>query len=204
MIRDRKTYRTCSELPLYNFIKIVVDDDLTWLYAEDKSILTRNIDLNALWMDIFSEYTELSNNPQNKHVFALKKELAIINNKLTVIQTSVNYLSQFYDKRLCDMLVKMGFRYKFTPESLAEDLKLTVSSAKKLLIRRKEVQAEYDGLNKSSGKATEDYFYGLIRDISRFNGFPIDPKKTNVTEFVKDINAFNLANTPKNGKPRKN
>lgn len=199
MISTRKTYSSCNELPLYNFIKIVVYDDLNFLYSERKTLLNTNIDLKSLWSDIFAEYTSISNNTQSKHVFALTKEITVINNKLSIIQNAVNYLAKHYDKRLCDMLRRMGFMYRFTPETLQNDLRLTVSSAKRLLIRRQEAQGDYNELNKSDKKVTEDDFLGLVRQISRFNGFPIDVKKTSVTEFVKDINAFNIENTPKNG-----
>lgn len=199
MIRARKTYTSCSDLPLYNFIKIVVHDDLNWLYSEDKSILTHSIDLQPVWETIFAEYTTISNNTQSKHVFALTKEIALINNKLFIIQNTVNYLAKVYDVRLCDMLRRMGFRYKFTPETLEKDLKLTVSSAKSMVIRMQEAEADYNKLNNSDKKVTEDDFYGLVREIARFNGFPIDAKRTTVTEFVSDIKAFNAVNKPKNG-----
>lgn len=199
MMRERQTYRTCSELPLYNFIKIVVHDDLSWLYAERKSLFSRNIELQPIWADIFSEYTTISANTRSKHVFALTKEITVINNKLMIIQNAVNFLSQNYDKRICDMLRRMGFMYQFTPESMDKDLKLTVSSAKRLLIRKKEAEADYENASSGDQATTEDDFYGLIRQLSRFNGYHIDPKKTTVTEFVKDINAFNIENAPKNG-----
>jgi len=199
MISARKTYKTCSELPLFNFIKIVVHDDLSWLYSERKSLLNRNIDLQPLWGDIFAEYTAISNNTQSKHVFALTKEITVINNKLFIIQSAVNYLSKNYDKRLCDMLRKMGFMYPFTKESLQNDLKLTISSAKRLVIRKQEAEDDYSKLNTSDKKVTEDDFYGLVTQISRFVAFRINPKETTVTEFVKYINAFNRENKPKNG-----
>lgn len=199
MIIARKTYTSCSELPLYNFIKIVVHENLSFLYSEGRTVFNRNIDLRPLWEEIYSEYTTISNNTQSKHVFALTKEITVINNKLQIIQNAVNYLAKHYDVRLCDMLRRMGFMYKFTPESLQNDLKLTVSSAKRMIVRRQEAEADYNKLNVSDKKVTEDDFYGLIRQLSRFNGFPIDVKKTTVTEFVKDINAFNAENKPKNG-----
>lgn len=199
MIRARKTYTSCSELPLYNFIKIVVHDDLNWLYSEHRTVLNRNTDLQPVWENIFAEYTTISNNTQSKHVFALTKEITVINNKLYIIQCAVDYLAKVYDERLCIMLRKMGFRYRFTPETLEKDLKLTISSAKSMIIRKQEAEADYAKLNQSDKKVTEDDFYGLVREISRFNRFPIDARKTSVTEFVKDINAFNIVNKPKNG-----
>lgn len=200
MIVARKTYTSCSELPLYNFIKIVVHDDLNFLYSERRTVFNRNIDLQPLWADIFAEYSTISNNTQSKHVFALTKEITVINHKLDIIQRAVNHLAKpgNYDVRLCDMLRRMGFMYKYNPDSLMNDLKLTISSAKRLVIRKQEAEDDYAKLNVSDKKVTEDDFYGLVRQLSRFNGFPIDVKKTTVTEFVKDINAFNVENAPKN------
>lgn len=199
MINARKTYKSCSELPLYNFIKIVVHDDLNWLYSEPKSILRHSVDLRLLWSDIFAEYTTISNNTQSKHVFALTKEITVINNKLILIQTAVDYLTKNYDERLCAVLRRMGFMYKFTPDTLQNDLKLTISSAKRLVIRKQEAEADYSKLNTSDKKVTEDDFYGLITQLSRFVAFRINPKETTVTEFAKYINAFNIENKPKNG-----
>lgn len=197
MIVARKTYTSCNELPLYNFIKIVVHDDLSFLYSERRTVFNRNIDLQPLWADIFAEYSTISNNTQSKHVFALTKEITVINTKLAIIQNAVNYLAKHYDVRLCDMLRRMGFMYKYNPDSLMNDLKLTISSAKRLVIRKQEAEDDYSKLNVSNKKVTENDFYGLVRQLSRFNGFPIDAKKTTVTEFVKDINAFNVENAPK-------
>jgi len=196
MIRTRKTYNSCSELPLYNFIKIVVHGDLNWLYAENKSALTSKADLQSIWERIFEEYTSISGNPRSAHLFSLVKEITVLGHKLNVINECLKFLSHSYDKRICDALVSMGFRYKFTPESLNDDLRRVVSSSKKYVLQKQEAEAEYSKIKGAESETTEEDFYGLIRQISRFNQFAIDPKTTSVMEFVKDIKAFNLENTP--------
>lgn len=200
MIRARKTYNSCSELPLYNFIKIVCKDDLTWLYAEKKSLLNKNVDLQPVWDQIFSEYCELAKNPKSKQVFELVKELTLLDSKIKLVKNIVEFLRVEINDDLITILKSMGFLYKFQPNTIEKDLNLTLSSAKRFEIRKKEAEQDYKALQTDEKNATEKDFEFLIAQISRFMQFKIDKKTTSVSEYLNYLESFNIANTSKNGK----
>lgn len=197
MIVERKVYRSCSDLPLYNFIKIAVTGDLSWIYSETKKPWHRNIDEQSAWESLFAEYNELSGNQNSEHIYVLARLITSLNNKLRIVHSAVNVLSEKYDKRLCDMLVKMGFRHQFTSDTLIQDLMLTLSNAKSMLIKKQEAEREYEELNKDSQKATEKDYNALIAQLSKYMQFRIDPKKTSVLDFINYIQAFNQEHKPK-------
>lgn len=198
MLRRRKTYTSCADLPLYNFIQMVVHGKYDYIYSEHKTVLNRNFNTKSLYSDIFSEYTSLSDNHQNKHIFELTKDIEVANNKLIIIHSAVSILLTVRDEGLIKMLKGMGFfMFTYSELTMDSDLKKTLTIAKSIAMRRDENFAEYAKIAENNEPVTEDTYYGLIREISRFNKFPIDVHKTTVLEFMKDVKAFEKANTPK-------
>jgi hypothetical protein len=191
MIYPRKTYLSCSELPLFNFIKIVVNDDTSYLYSEPKKPWNKPVDLPALWEGIFNEYSALSGNKQNAHILSLIKEITVLNNKLLIIQEAVSYLSHTFDVRLCNMLRGMGFLFQYNPDSMMNDLKLTISSAKRIIIQKQQAEKEFSALDQDKSKVTEKDYNALLTQLSKYMKFKIDPKQTSVLDFVNYIEAFN-------------
>jgi len=197
-MQSRSIYRSCSELPLFNFIKIVVRGEMEYLYSEPAHRNKSEVELSEVWETIFDEYNELSGNKSSDHILNLIKQVTVINGKLFVITSAVSILENSYSEAMIGVLRRHGFRYSYTPESMQRDLKLTLSSAKKLVIQRQEAERELGELNKSSdGEVKEEDFYKLLRQLSKFNGFHIDAKTTTVLEFLKDIELFNSENSSK-------
>ncbi|RYE40024.1 MAG: hypothetical protein EOP48_25150 [Sphingobacteriales bacterium] len=197
MITQRKTYTSCADLPLYNFIKIAVTGDLTWIYAEQKKPWHRHGDEKGIWQDIFAEYNELSGNRNSAHVYVLVRLITSLNNKLRIVHSAVDVLSRQYNKSLCDMLIKMGFRFSFSPETLVQDLQFTLTNAKSMFIKREEAEKEYAEMNKDSKRASEKDYNALIAQLSKYMQFKIDPKTTSVLDFISYIEAFNQEHKPK-------
>lgn len=206
MIRDRKTYDSCSDLPLYNFIKIVVFGNLDYLYFEKKTIFNRNIDLQGKEKSILDEYSVLSGNKSNTGFLSIVKQLTVVSNKLFLVQTIIAYLRTSYTLELTTILKDMGFRYKFTEESLEVDLIATENSAKKLIIRQKELDNEFKASTEKKGntqEVTEKDWMAMVTQMSKYMGFHIDTKKTCVAQFVTYIDSFIKENTKENGKQAK-
>lgn len=177
-----KHYADCDELPLFNFIKIVVTGDYRWLWKnKDK---TDGTDLKDVWTNITEEYNECSGNLSYKSQLALSKQLTFINNKLVIIQAVVDFLMVEYNKDLCDLLRSMGFVYKYDPADLYKDLKLTISSAKRLVVSLREAEIELNAMEEKQEKPSESNYLILIAQLSKFLGFKIPSKKTSVKEFV--------------------
>lgn len=181
-------YRTCEELPLYNFIKIAVHNDLSWLNADAPEQGTQ---LKQVWEAILEEYNSLSGNTKSAHVLSLVKEITILNNKLYVIQSCVDFLQHTRSEELIQILKDMHFRFTYSPETMQKDLKLTVSSAKTLLMQRREAQKEYEVLQGKEEPLTEKDFYALLTQLSKYNGYKIDAKQTSVLEFTVLMDQYN-------------
>lgn len=196
MIRTRKTFTSCNDLPLHNFIQIVVHDDLKQLYSEPSKLILKQADLKSIWETIFNQYNDLTNNTQSTHILSLVKEITVLNNKIDIVNYAISCLlkaetTQGYEP-LKEMLHSMGFRFSYSDETLHNDCKVTLSSMKAVIMRKNEAIAEYEAIaSDDTKKATEEDYIKLISQLSKFIGFHIDKYKVTVTEYISYINAFN-------------
>jgi len=193
-ILNRKHYTSCENLPLYNWIKLVVTNDVEWLYSEPKKPWHKSKDITPIWERIFEEYSDLSADKTADHVLSMVKGITVINNKLQVIQSAINLLA--IARPLSDyqptikMLNDYGFRFKYSEETLFNDLKLTASSAKTMVIQRQQLEKDYENHQSKQSKSTEKDYYNLIAQLSKFLGFPIDAKKTTVYSYISYVEQY--------------
>lgn len=197
MRTDRPTFKSCSDLPLEIFIQILVHDDKSLLYSRPNKPWYKPVYLQELWDSIFMEYIELSNDDRSKAILELQKEIATLSHKLFIIQQSVTLLSQIQDvsgyQLTIGILKTYGFNYKFTNETLINDLRKTVKSAKQLIIKRDQFKSELEDINKNEQeKATEKDFYVHLANISEAMGFAVDPKNTTVMQYIGYLDRFNV------------
>lgn len=188
MRQVRKTYSGCVDLPLFNFIKIVVYDELKWLYCSESG--GKDADLPAIWADIFNEYTRLSKDHNSLNAIQLVASISFMNNKIEVIHRAVHFLGISYNEDLCNMLRKMSFRFQFTPESLSNDLKLVLSSTKTLILKRDDLAKELAEINASNTKVSESDYYTILAQLSKHFSFHLDPKEISVMQYLKYIESF--------------
>lgn len=179
----RKTYQSCSDLPLNVFINILVDDKKELLYIEPKTAWNKPADLSEIWDKIFIEYTELSNDDRSVLVLNLMRNISVLENKIFIIQnallllSTVTDLNQYQDS--VNILRTYGFHYQFTENSLLDDLKRCASAAKKFVIEKQELKQQLEKLNNSEQeKATQKDFYVHLANLSQSVGFAI---KTDIT-----------------------
>lgn len=198
MIRTRKTYISCNELPLFNFIKLSVIGDMEYLYKEKARPWMKPADLTEIWDKIADEYKVLIKDKKSSHVLTLLKDITFMNNQLMLIQLSVNFLHKYYEPGICDLLRRLGFQYAFKDdESLYKDLKLVVSSAKRILVDKIAAEKELESIPSDGKAATENDYIALIGQMSKYMNFKIDPKNTTIAEFVSYIQMNNLEFKPK-------
>lgn len=193
----RPTFKSCSDLPLHNFIQILIHDDKSWLYSRPNKAWYKPADLINLWDEIFLEYIELSNDDRSRAVLELQKEIETLSNKLLIIQQSVTLLSNIDDVAgylpTIAILKTYGFNYQFTNETLINDLRKTVKSAKQIIILRDQFKSELNEINKNEQeKATEKDFYVHLANISETMGFAVDPKNTTVMQYIGYLDRFNV------------
>lgn len=189
-------YRSCSELPLYNFIKILVDNNFSYL-VKKQGLIKANVD--EAWADIFSEYISLSNSAQQNYLLTILKDITFLNNKIILVQSIVNQLLIQHNEELVKQLRSFGFRYKYDPsneEAYFNDLRLTITQSKSMLVKIDLRKAELAKLNKSESKVTESEYDSLLFELGKFQGFPFRAKDNTVSQFIVCLNAFKKANTP--------
>lgn len=193
MRKSRSTYKSCSDLPLYNFIQVLVNDDKEMLYNRPNKAWYKQADLDAIWDKIFLEYIEESGDSRSKTVLELMKDISVVSNKLNIIQNCINLLASITDVKdyqpTIETLRKYGFRYEFSNETLVNDLNKVVKSARQLIIKREELNNELSAINKTEeSKATEKDFYVHLANISEHF---INPKETTVMQYIGYLTKFN-------------
>lgn len=186
-------YKSCDELPLYNFVKIVVRDELRFL-----NINRLNFDVTEdhklAWTDLLQEYTGLSKDNKQFHILDLLKVITKSNLTVDLIQHIVEFLANDFDKDMITILRSLGFAYKYDPNSdtYDSDLKKTISQAKAIIVKKNIAEKELEDLKSESTdkKATEQDYIALLVALSKFQGYHIDWKKVSVSEYVETLNSF--------------
>jgi len=189
MVLYRKTYKDCSELPVLNFIKLLTKGDLRQLFSDNDSWRLRP-DLQAIWDNIFMEYTELMPDAQGSYIFGLVKEMNVIKSKLSLIQPCVDMLSKTKDlsnkKPTIDTLKSLcGVFLTFTEETIRNDLKSCVNIAKRFVIEYEELYNEYRKLaTNEQSKASEIDYMEQIAAIKAIEGVSFDIRTTSTLEYI--------------------
>lgn len=190
MVNFGKRYTSCSEMPLYNFIKVIVTNELKWVSAY--GFHTRE-QLEKSWEAIFEEYMTLSKDTSQNYLLSLIKEITFLTYKLNIIQVIVDELAKGHDEKFVKLLQGLGFRFKFDPdnaEQYAKDLKLTVSQSKAMLIKIKDSEHKLSEMKKENKPVNEGEYDIFLSELSKFQGYRIDPKVFTVSEFVAVVNRF--------------
>lgn len=206
LIPIRKTYTSCDDLPLYNFIRIVVDNDLSQLYSEPAKFIHKQADLAAIWEDIFNEYNQLTNNTQSVHIFHLIKDITVLGSKIDIINQIVNCLMNAKDiadyQPLIDILNEYGCAHiKITNDNKEEALKRCISICKRFAVQQLKLNADYDKLNENnSNKVTTQDFLNSVAVLSKHLGFQIPLHSTTVSLYISYINLLKAANNEANAK----
>lgn len=205
LIPTRKTYNSCEELPLANFIKIVVDNDLSQLFKEPAKFIHKQPDLKAIWEAIFEEYNELTNSAQSRQIFSLIKDITVLQNRIQIVNDCISVIMGASDlsgyEPTINILKSYGCNFEFTNENKREQCEKAITVCKRYLRELMEREQEYSELNKDDGKkVTTQDFYNSIAMLSKAMGFPIDLHNTTVSLYISYINQVKSANSIENGK----
>jgi len=187
-------YQSCTELPLYLFIKVLTTGELIHLVQRGKP---KKEQLKEAWDKIFAEYSALSENKQNNYLLSLLRDYYSIPNKIVIIQTIVDELSKGYNKELTDKLRELGFRHAYRPETYMQDLKITVTQAKGLILKYKTCYDDLERLQEKNSKAEPTDYDLILSELSKYQGYRLDPKQITVSEFCAIVKRFKQDNKPK-------
>lgn len=185
-------YTGCHDFPLYNFIKISVTGDLNWI--KKRGYVPKPI-LKKVFENIIDDYGRISENPKYRQTLRIGKEIRFLEGKLTIIQLIINQLATRYDKRLCDYLIQQGFRFNYSPddqERYFKELKLTVSQAKAMFLRRDDLKQELKQITETSGQPVSESDYDdILSELSRYQMQPLYSKEITVSYFLAILKRFN-------------
>lgn len=171
---------TCATLPMAKFVKCIVKSEYDVVGGEDA------------WNKIFDEYLTLSDDGSISQLLALLKSIAILTNKIQLVETIVNTMANKPIPELADQLRAMGFRFSYG-ENLQQDLQATINQAKSWLLKLQQDQKELEELRKSDGKAATEQDYEMqYSAIEQFKGVGIDPEKYTVGRYIADIKRMKL------------
>lgn len=184
-----EAYENCFDLPLYNFVKRVLTGDNKWLIKSGSPV---NID--EAWANIYAEYIDLKKDVNSKILLDIKKELAVLDNDILIINAIVSQLKVKRNEELIEIL-KKEYGFRLTYEDLSKDLKRTISITKSKYVELKTKENEYQKniAAQSTGAkewTEEDYISQLI-EISKYQGGSIiHMKDISVAEYMILLNKF--------------
>jgi hypothetical protein len=184
----------CDDVSLYIFLKVLTSGNNSLLIK--RGFPTKE-ELTEAWESIFSEFTTLSDNKQSNYLLSLLREYYSIPNKIVIIETIVQALSERYDPELIRLLRSMGFRHKYEPETMAMDLQLTVTQSKSLVVRWNDLNTDLEKVGKSEKSEANDYD-AILSELSKYQGYRLDPKQITVSEFCAIVKRFKKDNKVKN------
>lgn len=176
-------YRSCAELPLSIFIKIVTTDDISFLSTDGKD---SNEEINKVWADIYSEYFELCDSSDCKHMINTVKTIAIAENKIAIINAAVSVLRIGHSEQMYNVLSRLGFKARRFDnfEERGAELDRIISRAKSLVHVLNEAERQLSNMENTGKKATlSDYTNSIVR-LGKYQGYRIDPEHTSVAEYL--------------------
>lgn len=197
MKKSPVVYQSCSELPLYNFIQIAVNGQLKYMIVDQLDSYSEQI-LKDAWEKILDEYTRASGNVTTKYALKMSIEMASIETKIDLVSQILAFIEMNGpDERLFEILRENGFRYKFEGD-YHKDIDRVLTNVKRLILRHEELGKE---MAKSAESApvemTEKTWFSQITSVSKFLGFPIDPRTTSVMQYLSYTDLYTTSNKPK-------
>ena len=175
---------TCANLPMAKFVKCLVASRYDLVGGEKQ------------WEIIFNEYLILSGDESIGQLLSLLKSIAILSNRLQLIEIIVNQMAIKPIPELAEQLRNMGFRFQYT-DNLERDLQLTINQAKGYLLKLQQDQKELEDLRKSDGGPVTEQDYELqYSAIEQFKGVPIDPETYTVARYCADVKRMKLQYQP--------
>lgn len=190
-IKPVKLLCTCGEVKMSVFVQCIVKGDYSGLISQGKP---SNEQLNQAWEQLFNEYINLSGDLSVKKLLSLLKEIAILSNRLMLIEMIVSQLAVEHVPGLADQLRKLGFRFQYAEgENLMRELELTIAQSKTQLVQLNQAKAELEEMRSTDNKqATAQDFEMQISAIEEFKGVAIDIDTYTVARYCADVNRMKL------------
>lgn len=189
-------YDSCEELPLYNYIRCLVHDDLSHLLeVRDKSVAFAHQDeLRAAWVKIQDEYMDLMQGSMNLYAAATYFELEQLKIKQLVVMAAVDLANNYMLQGFVDILTEYGYDLPFdvnNPEECKKLLQRTLKRAKRIELDIKEAESKLESAKGDEVKINVAFFDKILNSLSKFMGSHVDERVMTVSRYAACLNAYN-------------
>lgn len=180
-------YKTCSQLLLSRFIRILVDSDYTQLTRSGKP---EQKDLLKAWTGIYLEYVSILDLPNMRYTVQLGAEIRVLETKLLLTEKILSTLYIIHDDRLTAMLRNLGFDFPFDPMQRATYYKSLEAVDQqqgtwRIELEQKEIELkQLQETDEQGEKITDDYFDDLLMILAKSQGYHLRPEGVSVSQFA--------------------
>lgn len=190
-------YTHCDELPLKNFIEIVVTGDLKHLSHSGNVI---NSESAEVWDALYNDYVQRAGGRMVSDAIRLASQINSLQLRIMAIEKALNALKFEKSKVIIDALGEIGYKVDETAEGDAyqENIERIRRRAASLGVDLMQKKAKLQALNAGNDKtkADREYFNKLILAVEKNVGFKILPELVSVGMFCTYLNALKEEKTP--------
>lgn len=178
-------YRTCEEMPLWNYQKYLQTNELKYFTKELKEVK----ELQDVVVIFFDEYIELSNSTQARERLRIMNEIMRLSNKYDTVSLAIKAIYS-YDTRLgieileshIDVLTK--YRYKIDKNKpLFEQIEMISTRLNAIKTKIELLKPELESENNKEAESIESQIITASRILSL--PYKINQKKTSVLEWIE-------------------
>lgn len=200
-VLKRKYYQTAKETPLSVFMDILDGAPLTRLERPGGLIQASPEKLSKAWNSIYFEFLDLVKSLEYLHKFHTVKQIAKLNTIKAVLVNLKFNARVVKDPNFSKLLNKAGIFPKDRKLSPAKIEKLIEARLKTIDLDLRKLES---GIKNDApiDKPKDGAFIESLVNLSKLQGYRIDPEKTSVAEFAVMIK--NAEKLKENGKDNRN
>ena len=204
-------YKTCDDLPIYNFYKIMEESNYMHLivgYDGYQDIKIEHEDIESVWQDIHEEYVKMSGDNSTKLYYELINEVLYLETRYKVV---MDLLSSLAENSMSDQMISAyikelrQWKYKIDDSKPFEDemdkmVRQLKASENKIRLKKDELEKLKENNNDGESMSLIKQTVKLEQALERNN---IDTKKTSVTKWIallEEIKEINAQRQKSNGK----
>lgn len=187
-------YKSCEDMPMYNYIRCVVYNDrahLLHVYDKREAIVHAN-ELEAAWESIEGEYMQLIEESIDAYALSLYYELESLIILNQVVKHCTEIMSVYRVKDLATVLRKAGFDFQFDASDDAayeKDLMRVFKRQKKIIFDIEDAEKKLKKARKDV-KITVPFFDNILTNLSKFMGSHVDERQITVSRYATILNAY--------------
>lgn len=186
-----ETYNDCSELPLFNWIKLAVTGDHKWLLKSG----TTNDDLSNIYDAIIAEYTSIIKDVRSTQEHKLKIAVNTLAKRIDHINIAVAQLRIERDERLIAILrEQLGFS-RLTYVDLDKDLDLTLTFIKSDIIKFEQKKIQLLALIEQAEESSDNGEVAAWENVTmleKWLSISINAKDCSIMRYLVYLNTLKL------------